>query len=183
MRRFPRRCGERSTTGTGAAASRAVGSRWARGITCVIGRRAARRRSRTSPCSVTGTTARSTRTATRWSDTLMARSRSGDRTADPCPRHRLLRRCPPILPGPSGRGMTRRDSDSTRGRRARPGGGSASTWAGRSTSCILWPREVWEPYDRLRRLADEPSMMIEATFRNESMLSARPRSLERALAG
>jgi len=26
-------------------------------------------------------------------------------------------------------------------------------------------------------------MMIEATFRNESMLSARPRSLERALAG
>jgi len=26
-------------------------------------------------------------------------------------------------------------------------------------------------------------MMIEVTFRNESMLSARPRSLERALAG
>src|SRR5207249_4254724 len=43
---------------------------------------------------------------------------------------------------PSGRGTTRRASDCTRGRRARAGWGSAWISAGRSTSCIPWPREA-----------------------------------------
>ena len=122
----------------------------------VVALEPAQPRSRTSPCSVAGITARSTRRATRSIDSPTARSRSGGRTAGPCPMSRLLRRCPPIRPRPSGRGTTRRGFASTRGRRARAGWGSAWTWAGRSTSCIPWPREVWERDDRLRRLADEP---------------------------
>ncbi len=49
----------------------------------------------------------------------------------------------PIRSRHSGRGTTRRGSASTRGRPARPGWASAWMWAGRSTSCIRWPREAW----------------------------------------
>src|SRR5439155_1648350 len=51
-------------------------------------------------------------------------------------------RCPLIRSRPAGRGTRRRASDSTRGRRARCGWGSAWISAGRSTSCIPWPRET-----------------------------------------
>ena len=92
--RFPRRCGERSTIGTRAAASRAADCRSARGITSATGPKAAPPRSRTSPCSVAGTTARSTRRATRSIESPTARSASGGRTAGPCPRSHLRPRVP-----------------------------------------------------------------------------------------
>src|SRR2546422_10457745 len=61
---FRRRFGGRSTTGTGAAGSRAAGSGSDRDITSVTGPKGAPPRSRISPCSVAATTAPFTRRAT-----------------------------------------------------------------------------------------------------------------------
>ena len=137
---FPRLCGARFTTGTAAAASRAAGSPLARGITSVTGRRAAQPRSRISPCSVAGTIARSMRRAIRSIGSQTACSNSGGRMAGSYPRSRRRLRCLPIRSKPSRHGTTRRGCVFTRGRRARPGSGSLWMWAGRSTSCIPWPR-------------------------------------------
>jgi hypothetical protein len=73
--------------------------------------------------------------------------------AGPCPTSRSRPRCLPIRSKRSVSSMTRRGSVSTRGRRARAGWGSAWMWAGRSGSCIPWPREEWDPQgeDRPRR--------------------------------
>jgi hypothetical protein len=90
-RTIPPPCGGPCATGTGAAASRAAGSGSARAITCATGRTAARPRSITSPSCAAGTTARSTRKATRWSAGWTARSGSGGRTGGPCPRCRPRR--------------------------------------------------------------------------------------------
>src|SRR5438876_832804 len=87
--RFPRPFGGRSTTGTWAAASRAVAYGSARGITSATGRTEARPRSRTWRYSVAGTTARFTRRATRWNDNPTASCTSGVRTGGSCPRCRL----------------------------------------------------------------------------------------------
>jgi hypothetical protein len=65
--------GARSITGIRVAASRAAGSRSARGITSVTGRRAARPRSLTSRSSVAAITARSTRRVIRSIDSPTAR--------------------------------------------------------------------------------------------------------------
>ena len=74
--------------GITAAASRGAGCGSDRGIISSTGRRAARRRSRTSRCSVGGTTARCTRRATRSRGRPTGRSNSDGRTAGPCPRCR-----------------------------------------------------------------------------------------------
>ena len=74
--------------GITAAASRGAGCGSDRGIISSTGRRAARRRSRTSRCSVGGTTARCTRRATRSRGRPTGRSSSDGRTAGPCPRCR-----------------------------------------------------------------------------------------------
>ena len=124
-----------------AVASRAAGSRSVKGIMSAIGRKAAPPRSRTSPCSVAGTTARCTKRAIRSIDSPTARYSSGGRTASCYPKSRPRPRCPPIPSRPSGRSTTRRGSTSTRGQRARPGWGSAWMWATRSMSCIPWPHE------------------------------------------
>src|SRR5438876_746456 len=93
---YRRARGEEPARGA-AAASRAAAAASLRGTTSVTGRRAARRRSRTSRSSVAGTTAPSTRRATTSNDGPTARSGSGGRTAASCPRSRRRSRCPPIL--------------------------------------------------------------------------------------
>jgi len=137
--------------GIAAAASRAAESLSARDITSATGRKGARPRCRTSRSSVAGTTAPSTRKATKSIDSPTAHSGSGGRTAGPCPRSRPRPRCPPIRSRAFARSTTRRGCACTRKRRARGGWGSAWIWAGRSTSCILWPREPRERDDCLRR--------------------------------
>ena len=146
--RFPRRSGGRSTTGTAAAASRVAGSRWARGITSATGRKAARPRSPTSPCSVAVITARSTRRVTGSIHSPTAGSGSCGRTAGPCPRFRFQSLYPPIRCRLCERSTTAKASGSTRGLHAQAGWGSAWISAGRSMSCIRWPRERRCPHGR-----------------------------------
>ena len=128
--RFPRRCGAHSSTGTGAAASRAAESGSARGITCATGRKGGRPRSATSPCSVASTTAPSTKRATRSSASPMGRSGSGGRTAGPCPTSRSRPRCPPIRSRPCARTTRRKGFASTRGQHARLAGGAPGSGLG-----------------------------------------------------
>jgi hypothetical protein len=109
------------------------------GITFATGRRVARRRSRTSRCSVAAITARSTRRDTRSIDSSTAPSSSGGRTADPFPRLRRWPRCPPIRCASSGRDTSHKASASMHGLPAQAGWESTSMWAGRSTSCIHVP--------------------------------------------
>ncbi len=66
----------------------------ARAITSATGPRAARPPCRTSPCSVAGTTARSTRRGTRWSESWTAPSSSAARTVGSCRRLPRCRRIP-----------------------------------------------------------------------------------------
>ena len=75
--------------------------------------------------SVGGITARSMRRAIRWIERLTARSGFGVRMANSCPTFLHRPPCLPIRCGPSARGTTRRGCASMRGRRARPGWGSA----------------------------------------------------------
>ena len=91
-----RRYAERSTIATAAAASRAAASASARAITSVTGPTAAPPRSRTSRCCVAGTTAPSTRRATRSIDSRTASCGSAGRTAGSCPTSRRRLRCPAI---------------------------------------------------------------------------------------
>ena len=116
---------------------RAAGS--GRAITSIIGRRAARPRSRISRCSVAGITARCTRRAIRSIDSPTARFSSGDRMASCSPTSRRRPRCPPIRSRRSARSTTRRGSACTRARPARPGWASDWIWVTRSPSCIPWP--------------------------------------------
>jgi hypothetical protein len=114
------------------------GVRSVRAITSVTGPRAALPRSRTSPCSVAGTTARSTRRATTSIETRTARFTSGGRTAGPCPKSRLRATCPPTPCSSSERRTRPMGVSCTRRPRLRAGSASAWTSAGRSTSCIHW---------------------------------------------
>ena len=125
----------------GAAATAPIGMSQKNGLTGhrrFTGLRAARQRSRTSPCSVAGTIARSTRRATSSIDSPTASCGSADRTAGLCPRSRLLLQCPAIPWKSCERGTTRRGLSCTRGAPRRVGSGSAWTWDGRSTSCTPW---------------------------------------------
>jgi len=93
-RTVPPRCGVRCSIETRAAASRGVMSGSVRRITCGTGRREARRRCRTWPCSVDAIIGRYTRRATGSSDRQTARCVSDGRTGGPCPRFQCRRRCP-----------------------------------------------------------------------------------------
>ena len=83
----------------------------------------------------------------------MGRSASGDRTAGCYPRFRFRPMSLPIRSRRFERSTTRRGSACTRGRPARPGWGSAWTWAMRSTCCIPWPTDSRaRPGERATRL-------------------------------
>jgi hypothetical protein len=69
---------------------------------------------------------------------------------DRCPTSRLRRRYPTIPPERSEQGTRQRGFTCTRGRRARAGWGSLSTWAGLSTSCTRGLSSRW-------RSASKPS--------------------------
>jgi hypothetical protein len=94
------------------------------------GRRAAPQHSRIWPCSVAGTTALSTRRATRSIESRMATFSSAGRTGGSCPRFRLLPRCTAIPWRSSERGTTQRDFACTRGRRPRVGWGAPGRGVG-----------------------------------------------------
>ena len=134
--RFLRRCAGRFIIATEVAVSRAAVGNSARVTTSGTGSTAAPPRCRTSRRSVAGTTGRSTKAAIRWSDSPMESCASGARTADSCRTCRRPLRCRPIPSTRCERGMLRRGFACTRGRRCLGGWENASTWDGRSTSCI-----------------------------------------------
>src|SRR5204863_415631 len=137
--RFPRRYGGRSTTETAAAVFRVAAFGSARAITSVTGPKGAPRRSRISPCSVAGTTARSMKRATGLIDSPTASFGSAARTGGFSPRSRFLTRCQTIPCKPSERGTRRRGSVSTRG--PRPRGGSGSLLVSRTAEHAALVRE------------------------------------------
>jgi hypothetical protein len=143
-RTIPRRCGGRSTIGTGAAAFLAAICEPARPITCATGPRAARRPCRTSRYCVGGITERCTRRATRSREGPTARSSSDGPMAGRSPtcQHRL--RGPRIRWRPSARGTRPRGFSFTRARDSRSGWGSASTRGGRS-ACYIPRRRSRSP--------------------------------------
>jgi hypothetical protein len=143
---FPRHCGGRFTTATMAAGFQAAESGSARAITSVTGPKVAPPRSRTSPCSVAGTTGRSTRRATTSIEGRTARFTSGGRRAGPCPTSRVRASCPPTPCSSSEHGTRPRGMSCTRRPRPRAGLGSVWTSGGRSTSCI---HEAVDRADRL----------------------------------
>ncbi len=114
------------------------GSGSVRAITSATGRRAARRRCRTSRCCAGGTTGRSTRRVTQVERLPDGELQFRGRTDGSCPTCRLRRRCPLIL------WRVLRAQHEAAGLRldartaCRAGWGSRWMWAGRSTSCIRW---------------------------------------------
>jgi Domain of unknown function (DUF222) len=120
------RCGGRSSSGIGAAASRDARYEWPRGIISGTGLRAGRRRSPTSPCCVGTTTARCTSRVSASSGGPTAPYDSGARTVGSCPRYPRRPQCQRIQWEHSRRTTPSRDSPSTRGPDCR--GGSASRW-------------------------------------------------------
>jgi hypothetical protein len=144
-RTIPRRFGARSTIETAPVASRAVGCRSVRDITCVTGRREAPPRSPTWPCSVAATTTPSTRAATSSIESPTAPFGSAGRTAGFCPTSRLHATFPRMSWRSCEPGTTPRGCAYTRGRPRAVGSGSRWTWAGRSTSCIRSPGRLDRP--------------------------------------
>jgi hypothetical protein len=95
-----------------------------------------RRRYRISSCSAGAITARFTRRAIASRAGRTARCGSPDLTGARCPTSRQLPRCPRIRSERSRDVTPPMACASTRARRAPPGSGSDSTWAGRSMCCI-----------------------------------------------
>src|SRR5882762_7005008 len=95
LERSRRRYAERSNIEIAVVASPGAASVSVRAITSVTGHTEARQPCQTSPSSVVGTTARSTKRATAWSASPTASFASGGRTAGSCPKARCRRRCPP----------------------------------------------------------------------------------------
>ena len=114
----------------------------ARGITSATGPTAARPRSRTSRCSVAGTTAPSTRRATRSSDEPDGALRFRRPDGRPLPEVPPPPRCPPIPSRRSGRGTTRR-AFASHARTACPG------WLGERLD-VGWAIDVLHPLAQVR---------------------------------
>src|SRR5947208_5697499 len=183
--RSRRPSGGHSITVTAVAGSRAAGSGSGRAITSGTGPKGAPPRSRISPYSVAGTTARFTKRATRSIDSRTASFGSAARTGGRCPRSRLLWRCSAI-PSRSYEDSTMpRDLSCTRGPPRRVGWGSAWTWAGRSTSCTPWRARCGPPegLDRPPRVGPVEDRLVDAPRRHAvaHRVELRHAPLERAI--
>jgi hypothetical protein len=182
--RFRRRCDERYTIATRAAASRAADCPSARDITSNTGQTVVRRRSRTSPCSVAGTTVPFMRKVFKSTDAPTAYCSSGGRMAGSYTTYRLRRRRPIILCTLFALGTSRRACAFTHGRHARAGEENRSTCTGRSASCIRSPWDGRRPRHRAPRPTKptgfQPDLHLHYGYARRAYSSSASQALKRA---